>query len=199
MTSPTHDDEVTTVDLGTSAPDKRVTGETSNAIAAPTLSDDGTVEDSQQDWVGDGLELHLETDPENPHIVELHTLSRVGQETGLVITGLHPAALRALHAQIGSVIEDQRYVEWVASGNHPDDFEEATDVITEENHDPQEDESDDVEKRSRFQRAVDPAGMSRMVEKLGGDSPVKGLDWGTLTLLGFLLAAVLLVLVSRLT
>lgn len=67
-----------------------------------------------------------------------------------------------------------------------------------DDYDEDEDEDDD-EKRSRFQRATDPAGLSRMVEKLGGDSPVKGLDWGTLTLLAFLIAAVLLVLVSKLT
>lgn len=198
MTSPTHDDEVTTVDLGTSppAPDESASAEPSTTTSTlPPATSNG---EDQEDWVGDGLEMYLEADPENPYMVELHTLTRVGQETGLVITGLNPAALRALHTQIGSVIEYQRYVEWVASGNHPDDFEEATDVTDEENSEPEEKE-DDAEGRSRFQRAVDPAGMTRMAEKLGKDSPVKGLDWGTLTLLGFLVAAVLLVLVSRLT
>lgn len=194
MTNPTHDDEVTTVNLASSppTPEEHDPGEPSTAGAAPA-------EDTQQDWVGDGLELYLETDPENPHIVELHTLTRIGEETGLVITGLNPVALRALHTQIGSVIEDQRYVEWLASGHHPDDFEEATDGDTEETNDHDNEDEDDDEKRSRFQRATDPAGLSRMVEKLGGDSPVKGLDWGTLTLLAFLIAAVLLVLVSKLT
>lgn len=196
MNSPAHEDEVTTVDLGTTPPAEN---EPVPAVDTPAPSDSVVGDDSQLDWVGDGLELYLEADPENPYTVELHTLSRVRQETGLVVTGLNPVALRALHAQIGAVIEDQRYAEWVASGNRPDDFEDASVVNPEDSSDLVEEDADDAEQRSRFQRAVDPAGMSRMVEKLGGDSPVKGLDWRSLVFLGFMIAAVLLVIVSRLT
>ena len=121
-------DDIPTVDLDIDNTSKESpasqstenTGSDENGNNSPSDADeqtdvelhyDGDYDNAGFDWVGEGQHISIERVSETETEILLRT--HVEESIGLASMILNPAELRAMHLQLGSVIESQNYESWV--------------------------------------------------------------------------------------
>lgn len=215
MTNPAtgHSEEVPTVDLSVppkdqdSQPEETVeetpveetTSDTPNVEDGEATEDKEAVEeydenDSSMEWESEGENLVVER--ADATTTELVILSRIGEQSGLAVMQLDPADLRELYAQLGQVIEDQNYEMWVAYGNNPDDYRPAEQFTPRSEQMGEDDEDNEVQGRTRWQRVKDPVNMTSRLGFLDEPSPVSGLSWKHLVFIAFITLAIVSLAIS---
>lgn len=204
-------DDIPTVDLDIDNTSKESpasqstenTGSDENGNNSPSDADeqtdvelhyDGDYDNAGFDWVGEGQHISIERVSETETEILLRT--HVEESIGLASMILNPAELRAMHLQLGSVIESQNYESWVAYGNDPDDYQPVVnqDYDVEDGEDSGEEEDDAG--RGRWSKVKDPANVESMVGALDADSPVTGMSWKTLILVGFIALTIISLTIS---
>lgn len=158
------------------------------AVAA----DDGEQDNGGFDWVGEGQHIAIERVSEIETEILLRT--HVEETVGLASMVLNPAELRAVYLQLESVIESQNYEAWVAYGNDPAEYQPSA-LQGFDAEDDEGDEDDDAG-RGRWNKVKDPANVESMVGALDAESPVKGMSWKTLVLVGFVALTVISLTIS---
>ena len=215
MTNPAtgHSEEVPTVDLSVppkdqdpqleetveETPVEETTDDTPNVEDGEATEDKEAVEeydenDSSMEWESEGENLVVER--ADATTSELVILSRIGEQSGLAVMQLDPADLRELYAQLGQVIEDQNYEMWVAYGNNPDDYRPAEQFTPRSEQMGEDDEDNEVQGRTRWQRVKDPVNMTSRLGFLDEPSPVSGLSWKHLVFIAFITLAIVSLAIS---
>ena len=215
MTNPAtgHSEEVPTVDL--SAPPQEQDPQPEETVEetpveettadAPTVEDGEAIEDEEtvEDYDENDSSMEWESEGENLVVeradattTELVILSHIGEQSGLAVMQLDPADLRELYAQLGQVIEDQNYEMWVAYGNNPDDYRATEQSMPHSEQVVDDDEDDEVEGRTRWQRVKDPVNMTSRLGFLDEPSPVSGLNWKQLVFIAFITLAIVSLAIS---
>lgn len=215
MTNPAtgHSEEVPTVDLSVppkdqdpqpeetveETPVEETTADTPNVEDGEATEDKEAVEeydenDSSMEWESEGENLVVER--ADATTTELVILSRIGEQSGLAVMQLDPADLRELYAQLGQVIEDQNYEMWVAYGNNPDDYRPAEQFTPRSEQMGEDDEDNEVQGRTRWQRVKDPVNMTSRLGFLDEPSPVSGLNWKQLVFIAFITLAIVSLAIS---
>ena len=131
-------------------------------------------DDFHPDWLAIGETTVV--DPVSPFDTEILIVATIEEdrEVGVVSLTLDPMGLRKMHAQLGEIIDNQNYLMTGSTSG----------VETQRN---EETDADDIPKISKFELITDPMGVSRMVDRLSGESPVKGMSWKALLFVFFAL------------